>query len=62
MISKRRIYHRKGTCSECFFWHGHYRIKDKPDNWCSYHEKEINNPQDERCNQFYRGDFARNKK
>ena len=59
--SKRRIYHKRGNCSECL-WGPHYKSIGKPDNWCCWHERKIENPQDERCNQFYRGDFARNKK
>lgn len=61
--SKRRIYHKKGHCSECL-WGPYYKSAVYPDkdNWCAWHKKEIENPQNERCNQFYRGDFARNKR
>ena len=47
-------YHAKGTCSQCLF-----EPRYNGRNWCSYHERDIEDPNKGRCNQFYRGDFAR---
>lgn len=59
--SKRRIYHHEGHCCDCL-WGPIYDCYNKTRNWCSWHKKDIEDPQTERCNQFYRADCKRNKK
>lgn len=54
---KRYRYKKKGVCDECFFgpYYNGY-------NYCSWHKKVIVNPESNRCNRFYRADFARKHK
>jgi len=58
--SKRRIYHRAGTCMECL-WGPRYNFVVCGLPTCSEHKITIDDPTTHRCNQFYRGDFAKNK-